>query len=68
MTNSTARSAGAEISSAIEEAAKQASNVSSVQNTIERLLRGTLEQRLPRDRIQSAIDVILEEDILSDDK
>lgn len=68
MTDSKARNASEEISGAIEEASREASNVRSVQHSIESLLKGVLEQSPPPERIQSTIDVILEEDILSDKK
>ena len=58
--------AAGEIAAAITEAAKKVSHSTSVQQSIERLLKATLEALPPPHRIEAAIEIILEEDAQRD--
>lgn len=59
--------ASAEIAKAINEAAKDVSKNISVQMSAERLLKATLESLPPPHRIEDTIEIILKEDIESDE-
>lgn len=66
MSNSSIQNASAEIAEAIKEAAKGVSNKVSTQISTERLLLATLKDVPPPHRIEDTIEIILEEEVVSE--